>query len=407
MHICLMTRTTLEHIKGGLERHADALCRGLMERGHRITIITTRHPDGLAETTAPAIRTLFLPHAADRAYAVRWWEESARAFARLHAADPVDIVWSQGIGAYGYLRLPARERPAPCVAILHGTPGGEWQTMRRLWSDSASGVYRRARFALRTLLFGRMFRATARRADTVICVSPQLASDAVREFGIPESRIVIVPNGVDTDRFAPNDALRQAMRSRLGIAEGELALLTAGRLEQAKGHHFALTVAAALSAQGIAPRMLVAGSGPDEAWLRHRAASLGLADRIHWLGHVPHDDMPAVYNAADVVLMLSVHTETFAFAVAEPMACGRPVVASGVGGVVSLVAHGDDGFLVPPRGVDEATAISATLARDPAARARVGEAARQTILAHFTLERMIADTETVFLRHAAQRGAQS
>lgn len=406
MHICLMTRTTLAHIKGGLEHHADALCRGLVERGHRITVITTRHPEGFAEAHAPAVRTLFLPHRADRAYATRWWRESARAFARLHAADPVDIIWSQGIGAYGYLRQPARARPVPCVAILHGTPEGEWQAMRRAWGGSARSAYRLARFALRTLLFGRMFRTTARRADRVLCVSPQLAEDTVREFGIPDAKIAIVPNGVDADRFAPNEAGGRALRAVLGISDSALVLLTAGRLEQAKGHHLALEVAAALAGQDLAPRVLIAGSGPDETWLRDRAALLGLSDRVRWLGHVPHGDMPALYNAADVVLMLSVHTETFSYAVAEPMACGRPVVASNVGGIGSLIAHGANGFLVPPRAVDEATAIAAMLARDPALRARIGQAARQTILARFTLERMVADTEAVFQRHALQQGAQ-
>lgn len=404
MHICLMTRTTLEHIQGGSERHAADLCRGLAARGHRITIITTRHPKGLAEITTPAIRTLFLPHAADRAYTVRWWRESARAFARLHAADPVDIVWSQGIGAYGYLRLPARERPTPCAVILHGTPVGEWRAMQRLWRGSGGGPYRRTRFALRTWLFGRMFRAAAQRSDAVICVSAQLASDAAREFGIPAAKVTLVPNGVDTDRFAPNDGLRQALRSHLGISDDDVAILTAGRLERAKGHHLALQAAAALAEKGLATRVLIAGSGPDEDWLRDRAAPYGLSNRTHWLGHVPHDQMPAVYNAADVVLVLSLHTEAFPYAVAEPMACGRPVVASEVGGIVSLVAHGDNGFLVPPGAAEPAAAIAARLARDSALRARIGQAARQTILARFTLERMVTDTEQVFLRLVAERG---
>ncbi|MBC7258860.1 MAG: glycosyltransferase family 4 protein [Chloroflexi bacterium] len=406
MHICLMTRTTLAHIGGGLERHAADLCQGLVERGHRITVITTRHPQGETETRAPGIRTLFLPYSADRAYAVAWWRESARAFARLHAADPVDIVWSQGIGAYGYLRLPARQRPIPCVAILHGTPLGEWRAMRRQWGDSPRHAHRLVRFAARTLLFRRMFRTTAQRAAGVICVSPQLAEDAIGELSIPSSRVAVVPNGVDAAKFRPDASARRALRAQLGLAADALVLLTAGRLEQAKGHHRVLRMAASLVEQGLAPTVLVAGTGPDEAWLRQQAASLGLADRVRWLGHVPHEQMPAVYNAADIALMLSIHTEAFSYAVAEPMACGCPVIASAVGGVVSLISHGDNGFLVSPGGEGEAATLAASLARDPAARAAIAQAARQTVLARFTLDRMIADTESVFLRHAIRQGAQ-
>ncbi|MGB9593967.1 MAG: glycosyltransferase, partial [Anaerolineae bacterium] len=82
MHICLMTRTTLAHVGGGLEHHADLLARALVARGHRITVITTRHPGGQTEAVAPGIRTLFLPHSADRAYATAWWRASAAAFSR-------------------------------------------------------------------------------------------------------------------------------------------------------------------------------------------------------------------------------------------------------------------------------------------------------------------------------------
>lgn len=407
MHICLMARTTVEHVKGGMEHHADTLCRGLVERGHRITVITTRHPEGRAETAAPGIRALFLPYQADRAYAVRWWRESARAFARVHAADPVDLIWSQGIGAYGYLRQPARARPVPCVAILHGTPAGEWRMMRRLESASAAGTYRLARFALRTVLFWRMFRVTARRSDRVICVSPQLAADTVAELGVPGDRIAVVPNGVDAAKFRPDEAARRALRARLGIADDEWVLLTAGRLERAKGHHLALRVAATLAAQGFAPRILVAGSGPDEPWLREQAASLGLSGRVHWLGHVPHEDMPATYNAADAVLMLSVHTETFAYAVAEPMACGLPVVASRVGGIPAVITDERDGFLVAVGDVNAAAERVLSLFRDSERRVAIGRAARQTVLARFTLERMVADTEAVFLRHASRQGARA
>lgn len=406
MHICLMTRTTLEHVRGGMEHHADALCAGLVARGHRITVITTRHPEGLAETTATGIRTLFLPYRADRAYAVRWWRESARAFARLHAADPVDILWSQGIGAYGYLRQPARARPVPCVAILHGTPAGEWRMMRYLAGANVAAIYRLARFAVRTVLFGRMFRATARRSERVICVSPQLADDAAREFGIPDAKIAIVPNGVDAARFRPDEAARRALRARLGIPSDAVVLLTAGRLERAKGHHLALRVAAALAEQEFAPRVLVAGSGPDEAWLREQAVSLGLSDRVHYLGHVPHEDMPAVYNAADVALMLSTHTEAFAYAVIEAMACGLPIVASRVGGIPSAITDEQNGFLVPVGDVRAAAERALALLRDSERRAAVGRAARETVLARFTLERMVADTEAVFRSHALRQGAQ-
>ncbi|MDH7490343.1 MAG: glycosyltransferase, partial [Anaerolineae bacterium] len=184
-------------------------------------------------------------------------------------------------------------------------------------------------------------------------------------------------------------------------------LLTAGRLERAKGHHLALQVAARLPGNGHPVLVMVAGSGPDEDWLHAQADALGLAERVCWLGHMPRDEMPAAYNAADAVLMLSLHTEAFAYAVVEAMSCGRPVVASRVGGLPTAITDGQDGFLVPAGDVNAATERVLALLRDSERRAAMGRAARQTVLERFTLERMVADTEGVFLRYAAGQGVQA
>lgn len=401
MHICLMTRSCLQHgVAGGMERHAADLAGGLAAWGHRITIITTRHPQGKAEILASDIRTIFIPHTSERAYSAAWWREGDIALSRLHRADPVDLIWSQSIGAYGYLRRRASERTILCVTILHGTPLGEWRAMRRQWGFSVGHLPKLARFGLRTLLYQRKFYVTSRHSDRLICVSPQLAEDAVREFGVRSEIVKIIPNGVNTAKFAPHEAMRQLLRSRLGIPEDAIVLLTAGRLEQAKGHHLALQAAARLLRSGFSLQVLVAGSGPDEVWLRQQAESLGIAERVHWLGQTPHSEMPGVYNAVDVVLMLSIHTEAFPYSVVEAMACGRAVVASRVGGVPSAIVHGREGFLVAPGDVAEAAAHAEALIRDSALRATVGRAARQTVLNRFTLEQMVSATDDVFRGHS-------
>jgi glycosyltransferase involved in cell wall biosynthesis len=403
VHICLMTRTTLEHsVKGGMEHHADIVSQGLAARGYRITAITTQHPDGKSEILTSGVRAIFLPHSADRAYATVWWRESADAFDQLHREDPVDIIWSQEFGAYGVLCRPARP-DVPCVAILHGTALGDWRGKRREWGFRLTTLPRMARFTMRTLLFHRRFRITCRRSDAVICVSPQLAKDAVREFGIQTDRVIDIPNGVNTDTFAPDEMARHALRSRLEIPEGGFVLLTAGRLEQAKGHHLAFQVAATLLQQGHPVWVIVAGSGPDEVWLRQQAESRGLAGRIRWLGYVPHEEMPGVYSACDAALVLSLHTEAFPYAVVEAMSCARPVAASRVGGIPAAIAHGQNGFLVAPGDANSAAKQVAILLQDGARRAAIGQAARQTVLARFTVDRMIFGTESVFLQHARRR----
>lgn len=407
MHICLMTRSTLDQgVQGGMERHAADLCQALAARGHRVTVITTRHPEGKSDLRVSHARTLFLPNAPMGRYTATWWRESMAALARLHSEDPIDLVWSQSIGAYGYLRRPAGERPIPCVPVLHGTPLGEWRAMRRQWGLRPRHLYRLARFGARTLLFWRRFRVVSRRAAHIICVSSQVAEDALREFRLRSDAVTVIPNGVSMEQFAPDEAKRQALRSRLGLLESDFALLTAGRLEKAKGHHLALQVVAQLTRRGLPLLLLVAGGGPEEGWLQQHARALGIADRVRWLGRVPHEEMPEVYSAADVVLMLSIHTEALPYAVVEAMACGRPVVASRVGGVPSAIAHESDGFLVAPGDVAAAARQTEALARDAALRARVGQTAREKAFRRFSLGQMATSTEEVFRRHALGREAR-
>ncbi len=401
MHICLMTRITLEHgVRGGMERHAADLSQRLAERGHRLTAITTRHPQGKTELQTAASRILFIPDAPTGRYTAAWWRESAAALFRLHSEDPVDLVWSQSIGAYGYLSALQARLALPCVAILHGTPLGEWRGKRRQWGLSVRHLPRLARFSLRTLWHHRMFAAVTQRSDGLICVSRQLAEDVAQEFQTSLDDIAVIPNGVDASRFAPDEEAGRALRARLGVPDDASVLLTAGRLERAKGHHFALEVTAHLLRQGLPAFLLIAGGGPDEDWLKQQARSLGVAERVRWLGQVPHEKMAGVYSAADVVLMLSILTEAFPYAVVEAMACERAVVASRVGGVPTAITHGHNGVLVPPGDAHQAAGQTARLLRQEEHRIIMGQTARRAVLERFTLDGMAAATEAVFLRHA-------
>jgi len=140
----------------------------------------------------------------------------------------------------------------------------------------------------------------------------------------------------------------------------------------------------------LSPRLILAGEGPHRANLEARAARLGIADRVRFLGPVPHTDLPALHAISDMFVMPSTDHETFCLAACEAMSCARPVVASRIGGLVEVVRDGETGLLAPPADPTGLAAHIGALLGDPALRVRMGVAGREWTLAMFTWEHVIA-----------------
>lgn len=159
-------------------------------------------------------------------------------------------------------------------------------------------------------------------------------------LGAPEARTLVLRNGVDLTRFAPVD--RQAARAALGV-EG-FVLLSVGSLIPRKGHE--LTIEALTRHTDCT--LLIAGHGPMRAELEAVAHRLGVADRVRFLGEIPHADLPRVYTAADVMVLAS-SREGWANVLLESMACGTPVLATDVNGAREIVRSPAAGLLVRNR----------------------------------------------------------
>jgi glycosyltransferase involved in cell wall biosynthesis len=200
--------------------------------------------------------------------------------------------------------------------------------------------------------------------------------------GAPPERVVQLLNGIHTE-WAQLGLDRAAERARLGVAPGEAAILFLARLAPFKGTQQLMRVLPRLLADASRPlRVLVAGSGEDEPWMRAAAARLPDPERVRFLGAVPHDQVPALFAAADCFLTLNTYSNG-SIPTCEAMVMGCPVIATAVAGTGEFVRDGVNGRLVPPDD-DEAllAALRDTLA-DDAARARLARGARDWAAAHF------------------------
>jgi glycosyltransferase involved in cell wall biosynthesis len=175
--------------------------------------------------------------------------------------------------------------------------------------------------------------------DRMITVSGALG-EAAAALGYPRERIRVLRNGVDTDLFRPVDGSRWRARAK----PGGVLIASVGLLIPRKGHDLLIAAIARLPEA----HLLIAGQGPDQEKLAALAESLGVADRVELLGALPHEELPALYSAADM-LVLATSREGWPNVLLEAMACGAPVVATNIGGIPEIITRPEAGVIVPER----------------------------------------------------------
>jgi glycosyltransferase involved in cell wall biosynthesis len=374
---------------GGQNVHVAALAAGLAQRGHDVTVHTRRDDDALpgrvvvqdgynvAHVPAGPPRALpkdeLLPH----------MTEFARVLREQWTAAPPDVVhahfWMSGLAAVE----AAADLPMPVLQTFHALG-----TVKRR-HQGAADPSPPSRIDLE--------RGLCRDVDHVVAT----CSDEVvelRRLGLPRDRATIVPCGVDTTVFTPRGAV--APRS------DRKRLLVLGRLVERKGQDDAVR---ALRAVPDAELVVVGGppagaidADPEVRRLRALAQEEGVADRLVFAGSVPRADVPAWVRSADVVLAVPWY-EPFGITPLEAMACGRPVVATAVGGLVDTVVDGETGDLVPPRDPDRLGKALAALLADDERRAAYGAAGVRRVRNRYRWSRVVADTEVVYRQALARR----
>ena len=226
-------------------------------------------------------------------------------------------------------------------------------------------------------------------ADLIIANSHAGRRDHVAD-GYPEKKMVVIPNGIDTDRFRPNQEARVRIRAEWGVTEDEELVGLVGRLDPMKDHETFLEAAFALSQSRQSVRFVCVGDGhPDyRAMLQDRARSMGLGDRILWAG--TRTDVVDVYSALDTLVSCS-SGEGFSNVIAEAMACGIPCVVTDVGD--SRLVIGSLGELIPPK---DSSALARGIQRLLDHRMASAEV-RKRIVDRFSLEALILKTERELL----------
>ncbi len=225
------------------------------------------------------------------------------------------------------------------------------------------------------------------RAKLILSTSGAMAEETRKYTSQP---VTVTPFGIDLNRFTPN-------AHRVELFPGELVVGTTKALEEVYGQEYLIQAFKQTldECPDRALRLAIVGKGRLESRLRYIVDDLGLREKITFIGYIPNESIHEYHSRFDIFAILS-NEESFGVAALEAQACGKPVVATAVGGLPEVVEDGVTGFLVPPRDPGAAAAAIVRLVRDEGLRAGMGTAARKRVESHYDWNRCIAQRASIY-----------
>lgn len=366
---------------GGAERQLIELAKGLRQRGHRVAIAVSYAGYPLEAGLQQEGVELFDLNKRGR------WDLAGyltRLLAIVREYRP-DVLHS-------YLTVPN------LVAALFSRA---YESTAVVWGVRASDM-RMEHYDWLARLTERSISLLASRTDGII-INSQAGFRHHLRLGFPESKMQVIDNGIDTDRFRRDTSGGVALRTHWGVQPGQRLVGLVGRLDPMKGHSVFLEAAAKIAARNTSLRFVCAGSGRTElsARLRAQANELGLQDRIIWQEAVSNP--VSIYSALDGLCSASIFGEGFSNVIAEAMSCGTPCAVTDVGDSARIV--GELGYIAQPGDVVSLQKALAALLEDLKSGQVDRQALRNRIVDEFSLGKLVDRTEIALRQIIAGKAA--
>ncbi len=374
---------------GGAGNTAHRFAVEQAARGHDVEVFTARAP-GEPPADGGAVVHRFEPRfAVGNAPLIP-------ALARLEGFDVIHLHYPFIFGSELTLLARLRSRPREQALLVH-------YKNRLVGKGLRGALFEAYEHSVAPILI--------RAADRVCVLSPDHANSVsyLRRVGQRDpAKLIEMPNGVDADLFSPGED-RTGLRARLGIPGNAVVCAFVATLDRA--HHFkrldvAIEALAELGDDDV--HIVVAGGGELVGEFKALASARRVADRIHFLGTVPHAELPDVLRAADLFLLTTEPPESFGIVLIEAMAAGLPALATDYPGVRAVIVEGKTGLLAPqgdPRGV--AARLGELVAAGSGGRRRLGEAGRERALAEWNWPRLADRMDDAYAQAVAVRQAKA
>lgn len=365
---------------GGAQRQLIELASGMHRAGWPVRVLVFYGGGALEGDLVARGVALHVLHKSGRWDVLGFWSRLLRALRRRRP----DILHSY-LGTENIVSVSMRP-------FLRGT--------RVVWGVRSSNMDFRQYGRLPQLVFF-VERQLARFTDLIICNSSS-GREARIAHGYPAQRMVVIPNGIDSERFSPDARARAEVRREWGVGDAEMLVGIVARLDPKKGHSTFLRAAASVVRARDGVRFVCVGDGPEpfRAGLTRLASDLQLDDHLIWAG--ARRDMPRVHNALDLLVSSSSWGEGFPNVVAEAMACGVPCVVTEVGDSVRVV--GETGWVCQAQSADALSRAVLAALKDTAALRDRGHEARLRIASCFSVAELVRRTSEQFIELAGGTG---
>ena len=355
---------------GGIAQWAYGMAHGLSAQGHAVEVCTRRRGNtgaAGADCQDGAVPVTFAEGKRWRRYRTWYWRRAARNLLESRSSPDL-ILCTTWNCARGVLPL-ARRRGVPVVTAVHGL-----EVTRRMPSFK--------RWWLRRTLLG---------SHRVVAVSTFTADRVVSDCPALEGRVIVLPGGVDPDRFFQVPKTPEALL-RFGLSPTDRVILTLARVVPRKGHDQVIAALPQILATVPTAKYLICGTGPEKhvERLRRQVEELGLQDAVIFGGYVEPGQLNDVYNLCDVYVMPSREIEDegdvegFGITFLEANACKRPVIGGDSGGIPEAVADGETGYVVDPIDPSAIAPAVTKLLRDTALADRLGRQGYDRVTRRYT-----------------------
>lgn len=345
MNILILAEVSACRVEGGADRMLREQAIALHKLGHNVCLLVREPPnDTAAEASFEGITEY--RYKANRTSAISFVlssiTNSVRIFDHLinTGFTPEVTIIDQSLAGFGPL-LFRRDRCASWIYQSFSLAHEEYLTR----NTPDMGLLKRFIYFLNVKARLWIERWTMRTSDSVIVMSEFMRQRVIANHAIKEDRIHLLPGAADTGRFHPL-ADKSAVRARLNLPESKTILLTVRNLVPRMGLDNLIKAMSSPGASDPNLQLLIGGNGILREPLIQLTQTLGLESRISFKGFIPEDDLPAYYQAADLVIMPTLMLEGFGLVTVEALACGTPVLGTQAGATPEILGAIDPRLII-------------------------------------------------------------
>jgi len=382
MKICMFAKGLPVHILGGMETQVNEIVNGLVERGHKVTVITTKHPRGIEKEVSKNLRIFYVGNKSLK-YTRKFHKESAKLFKILDVEEDFDIIHSQSVSGFGFVEYANSKKPF--IITLHGS-------FKREVSSAfyAGGI--KNWFVSTPYLFLKYILSVKKKekrmldaAKKVLTDTKETKLDIMQQYKIPEEKFVLVYNGIDTEKFRPINV--ENFRNKLGFSRESKFIVSSGRITRQKGYHLLIKILPDLLKK-FDTKLIIIGKGEYLDNLKKLTEKLKVSGTVIFTGKISDKEMINYYNLADVFAFPTLRWESFGIVIAEAMSCGKPAISTNIGAIPSVIDDSENGFLIDSGNTKQLRDKILTLFENEELAKKMGKNARNKIVEKFDKDRI-------------------